>query len=300
MPPRAVWKGYLKIAELTCPVLLYTAVSASERIAFHTLNRATGHRVSRQFIDPDTNKPVPREDQVKGYAVGSGEYIVLEPEEIAAALPESDKALMADTFVPCREIDEVYLDRPYFLAPSDAVAAKAYALICEALTSSKVVALARTVLFRRVRTVLVRAHDGGLIANLLNFDYEVRSQAEAFDAIPELSIKDEMLKLAEHIISTKRGTFDPKAFDDRYENAVADMVKAKLAGRPLAAKPAPKASNVVDLLAALRESAKMSGAAPAKKGGRAPKAGTVAAASSKTKAGRVEKAAVAPPRRKAS
>lgn len=297
MPPRAIWKGYLKIAELTCQVSLYTAVSASERIAFHTLNRATGHRVSRQFIDPDTDKPVPREDQVKGYAIGSGDYIVLEPEEIAAALPDSDKALVADTFVPCRDIDEVYLDRPYFVAPSDAVAGKAYALICEALISSKVAALATTVLFRRVRTVLVRAHDGGLVANLLNFDYEVRSQAEAFEAVPDLSIKDEMLKLAEHIISTKRGTFDPKAFDDRYENAVAEMVKAKLEGRPLAAKPAPKTSNVVDLLAALRESAKMSDAEPSKKG-RTPKTAKPTVSSSKAKG---EKVAMAgPPRRKAS
>lgn len=290
MPPRAVWKGHLRIADLSCPVSLYTAVSASERIAFHTLNRATGHRVSRQFIDPDTGKPVPREDQVKGYAIGSGEYIVLEPEEIAAALPGSDKALMADVFVPCREIDEVYLDRPYFLAPSDAVAKKAYALICDALTSSKVVALASTVLFRRVRTVLVRAHEGGLVANLLNFEYEVRSQAEAFEAVPDLSIKDELLKLAEHIISTKRGSFNPKAFDDRYENAVAEMVKAKLDGRPLAAKPAPKKSNVVDLLEALRESAKMPASKPAKETGRTSKA---SGASSKDQAPRV------PPRRKA-
>ena len=91
MAPRANWKGFLKVAELSCPVALYTADSTSDRIAFHTLNRATGHRVQRQFIDSDSGKPVEKEDQVKGYEVGDNDYIVLEPEEVAAAVPESDK-----------------------------------------------------------------------------------------------------------------------------------------------------------------------------------------------------------------
>ena len=298
MAPRAVWKGYLRMAELACPVSLYTAVSTSDRIAFHTLNRATGHRVRRQFVDSETGKPVEREDQIKGYQVSQGEYVTFEPDEIASLLPESDKALAVDTFVPCREIDEVFLDRPYFLTPSDAVAAPAYGLIRDALSKSKVAAIARAVLFRKVRTVLVRPHAGGLMANLLNFDYEVRSSNEVFESVPELTIKDEMLDLAQHIIKTKMGSFDPKAFEDRYENAVAEMVRAKMEGRPLAAKPAPKASNVVDLLEALRQSAKAADgktapdkASPAKKSG-------VAADKSKGKA--ADKApAKAAPRRKA-
>ena len=114
MAPRAVWKGYLKVAELTCPVSLYTAVSTSERIAFHTLNRATGHRVHRQFVDSETGEPVRREDQVKGYQVGQGDYVILEPEELAAAVPESDKALAVEAFVPCQR-DRRDLSRPALL-----------------------------------------------------------------------------------------------------------------------------------------------------------------------------------------
>lgn len=269
MAPRAVWKGFLKIAELTCPVSLYTAVSTSERIAFHTLNAATGHRVHRQFVDSETGEPVPREDQVKGYQVGQGDYVILEPEELAAAVPESDKSLAVEAFVPCSEIDQVYLDRPYYMTPSDPVASKAYALIRDGLSKSKVAALARAVLFRRVRTVLVRAEGDRLVANLLSFDYEVRSSAEVFETVPALTIKDEMLELAEHIIKTKMGKFDPKAFQDRYENAVAEMVRAKMEGRPFKAKPAPKASNVVDLMAALRESAKAADGASKPKPGKA-------------------------------
>jgi len=255
MAPRANWKGYLKVAELTCPVALYTAASTSDRIAFHTLNRATGHRVQRQFVDSDTGKPVERDDQVKGYEVGSNEYIVLEPEEVAAAVPDSDKTLAVSNFIACGEIDDVYFDKPYYLAPADAHAEETYALIVEGMRAKKVAALAQTVLFRRVRTVLIRAHGPGLIATTLNYDYEVRSAKEAFGDIPDMTIKGEMLELAEHIIATKKGKFDPAAYDDRYEAALAELVKAKLAGRKIAPRKPVKSDKVVDLMAALRESA---------------------------------------------
>lgn len=255
MAPRASWKGLLKVGEVSCPVALYTAASTSERIAFHTLNRATGHRVRRQFVDSATGKPVDRDEQVKGYEVGSGEYVMLDPEEVASAVPESDKTLSVSAFVGCGDIDSVYFDKPYYLAPADRHAEEAYALIREGMRARNVAALARTVLFRRVRTVLVRAHGSGLIATTLNFDYEVRSAEEAFDDIPDIRIKGEMLELAEHIIKTKRGKFDPSKFDDRYEAALADLVKAKLEGKKIEAPKEPKRDKVIDLMAALRESA---------------------------------------------
>jgi DNA end-binding protein Ku len=252
---RANWKGFLKIGELSCPVALYTAASQSERIAFHTLNRATGNRVHRQFVDSETGKPVERDDQVKGYETAQDDYIVLEPDEVAAAVPDSDKTLKVEQFVACGDIDDVYFDRPYFLAPSDPVAVHAFNLIRDGMSEAGVAALARTVLFRRVRTVLVRAHDNGLIATTLNFDYEVRPADEAFDGLPKREIAGEMLDLAKHIIKTKRGKFDPRRFDDRYEAALADLVKAKLDGKPLPKPKAPKPTKVVDLMEALRQSA---------------------------------------------
>lgn len=255
MAPRAIWKGLLKITEVSCPVALHTAASTSERIAFHTLNRATGHRVRRQFVDAATGKPVEKEDQVKGYEVGDGDYLILEPDEIAAAVPESDKTLAVASFVACKDIDDVYFDRPYYLTPADPTAEEAFALIREGMRRSKVAALARAVLFRRVRTVLIRAHGSGMIATTLNFDYEVRPAAEAFRDIPATRIKGEMLELAEHIIATKAGEFDIAAFDDRYDAALAELVKAKLEGRRIAPKKRPRRENVVDLMAALRESA---------------------------------------------
>jgi DNA end-binding protein Ku len=253
--PRASWKGYLKIAEVTCPVGLYAAVSSAERIALHTVNRSTGHRVSRQFVDSDTGDAVEREDQVKGYEVGKDEYVVLEPDEIVAAVPQSDKTLTVSAFVQKNEVDDVFFDRPYYLAPSDRSAEEAFALIREGLRAADAAAIARAVLFRRVRSVLIRAYDGGLAATTLNYDYEVRSAADAFADVPAIRIKGEMLDLAIHIIKTKRGHFDPASFHDRYEAALSELVKAKMEGRTIEAPRPRKPQRADDLMAALRESA---------------------------------------------
>ncbi len=269
MAPRANWKGVLKIGEVACPVALYTAASTSDRIAFHTINRATGHRVHREFVDAETGKPVPREDQVKGYALAEGEHVVLDPDEIAAAVPDSDKMLAVEAFLPCGEIDDVYFDKPYYLAPSDRSGQEAFALIRDGMAAAGVAAIARTVLFRRMRTVLIRAHGPGLVATTLNFDYEVRSAEAAFRDIPALEIGREMLDLARHIIETKIGKFDPAAFDDRYESALEDLVRAKIEGREIAPRPAPRREKVVDLMQALRESARL-GDKPARGKAKAP------------------------------
>jgi DNA end-binding protein Ku len=255
MAPRASWKGFLKVGELVCHVGLYAAASTAERVAFHTVNRETGHRVKRQFVDDETGKPVDKEDQVKGYEVGKDEFVVLEPDEITAVIPESDKTLRVETFLPCSEIDKLYFDRPYYLTPADDASAKGFAVIRNGMRKTNTAALARTVLFRRVRTVLIRPYEEGLIANTLQFDYEIRSVKTAFKDIPSLKIKGEMLKLAEHIIKTKSGKFDPSKFDDRYEAAVAELVKAKLEGKPIP-KPKPRETGkVIDLMEALRQSA---------------------------------------------
>jgi DNA end-binding protein Ku len=261
---RANWKGFIKFGEVVCAVALYTAASSSERIAFNTLNRATGNRVRREFVDSETGDRVEPDDQVKGYEAENGEYVVLEPEEVASAVPNSDKTLVIEAFVPCNEIDDVYFDKPYYLTP-DKMGEDAFKLLRDGMRQAKVAALARTVLFRRLRTVLIRPHGNGLIGTTLNFDYEVRSSEEAFDELPELKIEGEMLELAQHIINTKKGSFDAESFDDRYETAVAELVKAKIEGRALPKKKAPPPSKPSDLLQALRESAGMTSARKSKR-----------------------------------
>ena len=260
---RANWKGFIKFGDVACPLALYTAVSASDRIAFNTINRATGNRVRREFVDSETGDTVEREQQVKGYEIENGDYVVLEPDEVASAVPESDKTLKIDVFVPRDEIDDVYFDKPYYLVP-DKMGADAFKLLREGMRQAKVAALARTVLFRRLKTVLIRPHGYGLIGTTLNFDYEVRSSKEAFDDIPDMKIEGEMLELAQHIINTKKGSFDVKAFDDRYDAAVAELVKAKMEGKALPKKKAPPPAKTNDLLEALRQSAGLKAPATAK------------------------------------
>lgn len=255
--PRANWKGFLKVSELTCSVALYTAASTTDRITFHILNRTTNNRINRVFVDGETGEPVEREDQVKGYEIGPDDYVILDPDEIKSAIPESDKTLSVSAFIPCDEIDDVYFDKPYFLAPTGGHAEDAFALIRDGMRAKNVAALARTVLFRRLRTVLIRPHDVGMIATTLNFDYEVRSAEDAFSGVAEFKAKGEMLDLAKHIIKTKEGRFDPYEFDDRYEAALAELVKAKAEGRKIQTRKLPRREKVVDLMAALRESARL-------------------------------------------
>ena len=252
--PRANWKGFIKFGEVSCAVALYTAASSSERIAFNTINRATGNRVRREFIDGETGDPVERDDQVKGYETEEGHYVVLEPEEVSAAIPETDKTLRIESFIPCSEIDTVYFDKPYYLTP-DKMGTEAYVLLRDGMKQAKVAAIARTVLFRRLRTVLIRPHGNGLIATTLNFDYEVRSSQEAFDDLPDMKSDPELLEIAELIIGKKKGSFDAGSFDDRYEDAVAELVKAKIEGRSLRKKKEHSTAKVIDLRQALRESA---------------------------------------------
>jgi len=265
MAPRATWKGYVKIAELSFPVALYAGATTSERISFHVINRKTGNRVHREYIDEETEKPVERDNQVKGYEVDDGQYVILEPEEIAEAVPESDKTIRIEAFIECSDVDTAYFDRPYLLAPSGAIAEESFSVVREGMRRKNVAALGRAVLFRRVRTLLLRSQESGLVANTLNFDYEIRQADEVFDDLPDIKIEGEMLDLAKHIIKTMSGKFDPRDFDDRYDEALAELVKAKIEGREIKAPKPAKEAKVVSLMDALRKSAKAAGKPAQKK-----------------------------------
>src|SRR5690606_30044749 len=154
--------------------------------------RETGNRLKREFVDEKTGKPVDREDQVKGYEVDKDNYIVIESDEIEALIPDGDKTLTVEAFIPCSEVDTVYFDKPYYIAPADDVANRAFQLIREGMEKKSVAALAKAVLFRRARSLLIRPHGNGIVANTLNFDYQVRSAAEAFKDTPRPKIRKEM------------------------------------------------------------------------------------------------------------
>ena len=254
MAARAIWKGYLKLSLVSCAVALYPAASSSSRVRFNTLNRKTGNRVKRQFVDPETGEPVEADEQVKGYPIGKGSYVYVEEEEIDALKLESTHTIDIESFVPRSEVDERYLDSPYYIAPDDRVAQEAFAVIRDAIREKGMAGLGRVVMARREHLVLLEPLDKGLLGTTLHYAYEVRDESTVFEDIPEIEYPKEMRDLAAHIIERKTGHFDPTLFEDRYENALIALVKSKQTGTPVRTSAAPRASNVVNLIDALRKS----------------------------------------------
>jgi DNA end-binding protein Ku len=254
MAPRANWKGYLKLSLVSCAVALFPATSRSERISFHILNRSTGNRVRNQRIDAETGDVVESEDQVKGYEVDGGAHILVEDEEFERVQLESTHTIDIDTFVARDEIDDIYLDESYYMAPDDEVGAEAFAVIREAMRESGLVGIARVVLHRREHPVLLRPRGKGILATVMRFRPEVRRESKYLSHIPDIKVPKDMLDLALHILQSKAGKFQPDSFEDRYEQALTDLLEAKQKGRKLPAAPAPRAAQVTDLMEALRRS----------------------------------------------
>lgn len=254
MPPRANWKGYLKLSLVSCPVALFPAASASEKVSFHLLNEATGNRLKQQYVDAETGAVVEREELVKGYEVAKGDYVTVSDEELAAIEIESSHTIDIESFVPKAEVDQVYFDSPYYIVPDGKVGDEAFAVIREAMRVRAMAGVARVVLYGRERIILLEPRSKGIMGATLRYAYEVRDDAAYFEAIPEREISREMLDLALHIIDTKTAKFDPSKFADHYQETVVDLIRAKRAGRPAPTPDAPAPSNVVNLMDALRRS----------------------------------------------
>lgn len=255
MAPRPAWKGYLKLSLVTCAVELTNVVTHTEKVSFNVLNRDTGNRVKRIYVDAETGKPVKDEDEIKGYEVEDGAYVQIEEDEIEAVQIESSNMLALDGFVDKASIQQIYLDTPYYLAPADKVSEDAFAVIREAMAAKKKAGLARIVLYRRERPVLIEPLGKGMVLTTLRYDSTVRQPATVFDEIKPVKTDKEMIELAQHIIDKKATTFDPSEFDDKYEEALIELIRAKKAGRKAPkAKAAAKPSNVVNLFDALKKS----------------------------------------------
>lgn len=255
MAERASWSGYLKLSLVSCSVALFPATSQAERTRFNIINRKTGNRVKRVFIDAETEKVVDSNDQVKGFEVGKGDYLLVEDDEINDIRIESTHTIDIERFVPREEVNSRFLDRPYYVAPDDKVAQEAFAVIREAMAKEKKAGIGRIVMARREYMVLLEPLDRGILATTLRYPYEMRAEDRYFDDIPKTKISDEMLDLAAHIIDKKSGPFKPDEFEDRYEKALVALVKSKQAGKPPpTSKDTPKPSNVINLMDALKKS----------------------------------------------
>ncbi|HLY53982.1 MAG TPA: Ku protein [Stellaceae bacterium] len=253
MAGRAYWKGYLKLSLVSCPVKLYSATSASAgKISFNLLHKDTLNRVQQKYHDPELGE-IDRADLVKGYQFEKDRYVVVSNEELEAVEIESSKTIDIDGFVKTTEIDPIYFDSTYYLAPDGPIAEETYAVILEAMKKVDEVAIARIVLNGRERQVAIEPIPEGFRLVTLRSAKEIREPSSAIDKFT-VKLSDDMLAMAGMIIQQKQIEFDPEAFEDHYETAVMELVKSKIAGGQPVISKAPERGNVVNLMDALRRS----------------------------------------------
>ncbi len=257
MAPRTFWKGYLKLSLVTCPVAMSPATTEGGRLRFHTLNRATGNRLVQQYVDAETGKPVAEEDEAKGYPRGEDDHVLLEDEEIEAVALESTRTIDIERFVPQGSIGWIWYDRPHFLVPNDKVGEEAFSVIREAMAETGMAGIARLVLYRRERAVLLRPRERGIVLWTLRYGDEVRPEAEYFARLEKAPVDKELLKLVEKLIDTRKADWSPGFVVDPVQDRLVEIIEAKRKGRKTQKRKAAapqKPDNVVSIMDALRRS----------------------------------------------
>ncbi len=261
MAPRPFWKGYLKLSLVTCPVSMTPATSDSAKIRFHTINRKTGNRVESRYVDAVTGKPVAGDEEVKGYGTGEGEYVMLEEDEIAAVALESTRTIDIEMFVPRHSIGWIWLDKPHYLAPDDKVGEEAFAVIREAMAAAHVAGIARLVLYRRERAVMLEPRGKGVILWTLRYGDEVRDQDAYFAEVDDAKPEARLVRLIKSLIDERTTPWNPDMASDPVEAALKEIIAARKKKKPakeLVAEnketPPVGSGNVVSIMDALRKS----------------------------------------------
>ncbi|MBX6323751.1 MAG: Ku protein [Rhodospirillaceae bacterium] len=265
MALRAYWKGHLRLSLVSCPVALYSALSRSGRVSFHLLHGKTHNRVQMRPHDPELGE-VDRSDLVKGYEYEKGKYVVLSEEELEKVRIESSQAIVIERFVDPAQLDPIYFDTPYYLAPDGAAAVETYSVLHRAMREEKKVALSRLVLATREHPVAIAVHDRGFMLSTLRAADEVHDARPYFAEIEDVEPDAEMLTLAKQLIRQKSGKLDLSTFRDRYQDALRELIEAKIAGQePVVAEAPEYGGKVIDLMEALKRSLKGEGGAPQRK-----------------------------------
>jgi len=257
MATQVYWKGYLKLSLVTCAVTMTPATTDSEKLKFHTLNRQTGHRVVSRYVDEVTGKVVRDEDEARGFARGEDDYVLLEDEDFDAVALDSTRTMNIETFVDRDSIGWIWRDRAYFLLPGDSVGAEAFAVIREAMAATKTVGIARLVLARRERAVMLEPRGAGIVVWSLRYGDEVRDPAEYFEGLSGDKPAATLMTLARRMIEERTKPWDARMVQDPVQDRVLEIIAAKKKGRkrPVKARTAePAAGNVVSILDALKKS----------------------------------------------
>lgn len=290
MPERPSWKGFLRLSLVACPVQLFNAVSRRDDISFHLINPDTNNRIQMKPHDPEVGE-VERSHLVHGFEVGKNKYVTLTKEDLAKVALPSTKTIEVERFVAAGDIDPIYYDNPYYLVPDGKLAEEAYRVIRQAMQREDKVALGRLVLANREHAVAIRAQDPGMVLTTLRPPREIRKSKGIFAGAGDAKVDEAMVDIATRIIEQNAGPFEPETFVDRYHDAVRKLIEARRKGIEPAAAPEPEPSNVVDLMAALRNSLRHGGARrrtsaapPAKAKGTSPRRTTAAKARRRARA----------------
>jgi DNA end-binding protein Ku len=257
MASRSTWKGFLKLSLVSCPVQLQPATTRGNRIAFHNLNKATHNRIEMRPHDAESGEEVDRDRLVRGYEVDQGRFVLIEEQDLEAIETEASRTIDLTSFVDRDEIDPIYLDSPYYLAPDGPAADETFRVVHAALEQRKKVGIGRVVIGNRERIVVVETRGDGMLLTTLRTADEVRADREYFAEIPATKPDPDMVELATDIVTRREGKFDPARFEDRRQAGLKKLVEAKIAGEapvtPESAEQRPSAT-VVDLMAALKRS----------------------------------------------
>ena len=279
---RAIWTGAISFGMVTIPVKLYTATQPKD-LRFRLLHKTDHAPIEEKRFCTADGKEVAWDDLVRGYEVSKGEYIVLEPEEIEAAKPESSTTIEIGDFVPASEIDPVYFEKSYFLEPSE-VGAKAFSLLRRALEETERLALARVTIRTRERLATVRPYEDALMLETMFWPDEIRSTG-ALD-LPEgaeKTVRPRELKMAESLVASLADRFDPSAYTDSYRVALEELIARREKGDTRNAKRRKASPKVIDLMEALQASVEASKGRKAAPSARKGSKGTARSAKSRTK-----------------
>jgi DNA end-binding protein Ku len=257
MAPRTTWKGFLKLSLVSCPVQLQPATTRANRIAFHNLNKATKNRIEMRPHDSESGAEVDRDRLVRGYEIERGRFALIEEQDLEAIETEASRTIDLTSFVERGEIDPIYLDTPYYLAPDGPVADETFRVVHAALQQRNKAGIGRVVLGNREHLVVVETRGEGMLLTTLRSADEIRGDRDYFAEIPAAKPDPDMVALATRIIKDRAGKFDPARFEDRHQAGLQKLIDAKIAGEkpvtPAGAEKRPSAT-VVDLMAALKRS----------------------------------------------
>jgi DNA end-binding protein Ku len=260
MALRPYWKGYLKLSLVTCPVQMMPATSESEKVRFHTLNRTTQNRVVSRYVDAVTGKVVDDSDEVKGYARGENDYVILEDEELENVALESTKTIDISTFAARASIEWIWLDTPYYLSPDDPVGQEAFSVIRDAMAAEDMVGISRLVISRRERAVMLEPRGKGIVLWTLRYGDEVRDEEGYFASVDDESADGELMPLIQQLIRKQTQHWNPKMVVDPVQDRLLEIIEAKkkLLKKPAKTKQKDKAGpapgNVINIMDALRKS----------------------------------------------